>query len=127
MNRPGLQQSIIIFALVALSLSACGAHAPDPEAAQKYHGEGMWYLTTVMTERDPEKAVEWFTKAIHADPGFVKSYNARGVAYVLLGEYEKASADFEDALLLDPSYDPALENLLHLNRGEYDQVLAVEF
>ncbi len=127
MNRTKILQSLVGLAIIGLILASCGAGKPDPEAAQKYHDQGVLNFMTAGGGRDPGKAVENFSKAIKADPSFVKSYNARGVAYVLLEDYDKARMDFEKALEIDPSYKMAQENLDHLDAGEYTLATAFEF
>lgn len=41
---------------------------------------------------------------------FVRAYNNRGVAYRKKGERERALADFEQAIRLDPRFDDAVTN-----------------
>ena len=99
----------------------------DPATPQQYYDRGMSDLGTGGGGRDLEGALENFTNAILADPTFVKAYNGRGVTNVLLEKYAEATVDFENALLLNPSYAPARENLQHLKAGEYDQAVTVEY
>lgn len=118
---------IVPIFVILLALSACSGLQPGPDTAQKYHDQGVLNLTAAGEKRDPEKAVEYFTQAIKAEPNFAKSYNARGVAYVLLGEYDQARSDFEQALEMIPANVPARENLDHLRAGEYDLVTKIEY
>ncbi len=124
----GLKSALQIIGLLILTLilTACGGLQPGPDTAQKYHDQGMLDLTTLGRGGKPAQAVEYFSQAIQAEPNFAKSYNARGVAYVLLGEYDKARADFKKTLEIEPTDVQARENLNHLDAGEYDQVTAVE-
>lgn len=49
------------------------------------------------------QALHAFDEVIARDPGFGPSYANRGIIYDRLGRYEKAVADYEKALKLDPS------------------------
>jgi Tfp pilus assembly protein PilF len=137
------QITVFFFLVFSLFISGCGSEkqldftptptlestptptvmAVAPTTAQQHHTQGVLALSV---RADPEKAVDDFTQAIQVDPDFVKSYNARGVAYVLLKQYDKARADFQKALEIDPNYNAAQENLKHLDAGEYDQATALE-
>jgi tetratricopeptide (TPR) repeat protein len=50
-------------------------------------------------------------RAIKLNPGFVLAYNNRGVTFRAKGDLERAIADFEQALRVDPRMDSAAENL----------------
>ena len=54
--------------------------------------------------KEYEKALEAYAKALELDPEYVYAYNGRGNAYKALGEYEKAVSDYDRALELDPEY-----------------------
>jgi tetratricopeptide (TPR) repeat protein len=127
MDRLKLALLIVCLGLMTLVISACGGLQPGPDMAQKYHEQGLLALNATGDGHDPEKAVEYFSQAIQSEPNFAKSYNARGVAYVLLGEYDKARADFEKTLEIDPTNVQAQENLKHLAAGEYDLVTEIQF
>lgn len=49
-----------------------------------------------------EEAVEYFTKAVTADPAYVDGYNQRGLTYFGLQKLDEAKADFEKVIELDP-------------------------
>jgi len=72
-----------------------------------------------------DRALDHFTKAISTYPG-PDDYDCRGVIWGAKGEYDKALADFDAALRLDPRLATA-----HVNRGvtwtlkgAYDKALA---
>jgi Flp pilus assembly protein TadD len=120
MNLSKYQRQIIGLALIALILSACGT-------PPQYYDLGMADLTTKGGGRDLKGAVESFKKAIQEDPTNIKAYNALGVTYVLLEEYDNARINFQNALLLNPDYIQARENLKHLNAGEYNLATEIEY
>ena len=57
------------------------------------------------------RAIEYFTHAIEANSQYVEAYVNRGCAYELSGDVAKARADFENALTINNTYQPALEGL----------------
>jgi len=61
--------------------------------------------------KDPEKAKDYFSRAIEADPQYAEAYFARGVCYEDLKNFDDAIADYKLAVQYRPNYDPAIENL----------------
>lgn len=57
------------------------------------------------------KAVEYFTAAINADPKYTEAYYGRGVTYQTMGDNKKAAADFQACLSINPDYQPAITAL----------------
>lgn len=75
------------------------------ESATDYFERGTLYLTVAEQEQIFDayaSAVEDFSQAIKADPKLMAAYNNRAMAYVRMGEEEKALSDFEAASKLDP-------------------------
>ncbi len=56
------------------------------------------------SDQSPEAAIRWMTKAIAVDPSYSFVYDMRGNAYWMLGQTEKACADFKKAKELDSNY-----------------------
>ena len=73
--------------LVAVLLTSCGSKAATAtdkiELGQKY-----------LTELNYTEAIASFTEAIKLDPNNIQAYMGRAEAYVALGEYDKALADY---------------------------------
>jgi len=59
---------------------------------------------------NPQKAVDYWGRAIRSKQHPVESYNNRGLAYHELKQYEKAIADFSQAIKLDPAHVAAYNN-----------------
>lgn len=53
------------------------------------------------------EAIDAFSKTIRIDVNFKEAYFNRGLAYLELREFEKAIVNAEDALRIDPYYEPA--------------------
>lgn len=83
----------------------------NPASSDAWHNLGYMEL---FRYRDYERAVEYFTKAIEADENNVAALTNRGCAYELSDNASAARADFNAALAIDPSYQPALDGLKRL-------------
>ncbi|MCJ7633705.1 tetratricopeptide repeat protein [Candidatus Bathyarchaeota archaeon] len=59
-------------------------------------------------------------------PGIPIAYLNRGVAYISIGELEKALFDFDHALAIEPMYKLAYNNRgsLYFKKGEYEKAIA---
>jgi tetratricopeptide (TPR) repeat protein len=71
----------------------------DPTLAQAYYYLGL--LHSKMNQFS--EAIEFFSHAIHYFPQFVKAYEARGDAYLEMGEKQKSKADYQQAAKIEAS------------------------
>lgn len=62
-------------------------------------------------EKDYQKAIPLFSKALASESHYVEAYYNRGVCYENLGDKEKAKADYMEALNVYPNYDLAKKAL----------------
>ena len=67
-------------------------------------------------KKDLNKAINYFTKAINAEPKYAEAYFARGVCYQELKDKDNAYADYNMCLQLKPNYVPAIESLNSLGK-----------
>jgi Flp pilus assembly protein TadD len=97
--------------LALLSLSLCTPllayeKNEDPNAAARRAVNPLGNTALADVERinrtNNTLAVEHFTKLIAKDPKDALSYARRGKAYAGLRDYEKAQADYDKAIELDP-------------------------
>ena len=65
-------------------------------------------------KKDNKKALEYFTKAIAANPSYPEAYFARGYTYSKLKDKSNAKADYNVCLKLVPNYGPAIQGLNEL-------------
>lgn len=63
-------------------------------------------------KREHAKAIEAYTEAIKADATNARAYDARGDAYLKLGKFKEAIADFDKFLEANPKFEPE-----HWRRG----------
>ena len=77
----------VVLFLAVMLLTACSSKATN--AADKIE-LGQKYLT----ELNYTEAIASFTEAIKLDPNNIQAYMGRAEAYVALGEYDKALADY---------------------------------
>lgn len=61
--------------------------------------------------KNPKKAIEYFTNAINSNPKYTQAYFARGVCYQELKDNDNARADYSMCLQLIPNYEPAIDGL----------------
>jgi tetratricopeptide (TPR) repeat protein len=69
----------------------------------------------LLSEGQPEAALQEFGRALALDPGDARNLNNRGVALQALWQTEAARQDFERALEIDPNLTEARENLARLS------------
>ncbi|MEO8369393.1 MAG: tetratricopeptide repeat protein, partial [Candidatus Solibacter sp.] len=107
--RPKLQLARALPAAKGLELlSKARLQAPnEPEIATEIG-------KILMSEGQPDGALEEFGRALALSPTDARKMNNRGVALQALGQTEAARADFQRALRTDPSLAEAKENLAKL-------------
>jgi tetratricopeptide (TPR) repeat protein len=78
-------------------------------------------------QRDYERAIEDYTRAVELDSTLLPAYNNRGIAYTAILEYEEAAADFDRVIELDPNYVRGYHNrsVLYGIEGNYDAAIAL--
>jgi len=107
--RPKLQLARALPAAKALELLAkARLDAPYEPAIAAETGK------ILLSEGQPEGALEEFGRALALAPMDARNMNNRGVALLALGQTEAARADFERALRAQPSLAEARENLARL-------------
>jgi len=71
-------------------------------------------LTLVYTARQRSQtwhdSISLWTDVIRSNPHIPEAYNNRGAVYAGLGQYDRALADYERALAIDPDFSRALNN-----------------
>ncbi len=65
---------------------------------------------------NPQKAVEFFSKAINFNPKYAEAYFARGACYQALDDKNNAMADYKMSLQLIPNYEPAVDGINSLSK-----------
>jgi len=66
--------------------------------------------------KDPKKAIEFFSKAIYSDSKYAEAYFARGICYQELKNTSMAMTDYKMCLKLKPNYEPAIFSLNSLGQ-----------
>jgi tetratricopeptide (TPR) repeat protein len=107
--RPRIQLSRALPAAAALEVLAQARNlAPYDPAVAAETGK------TLLSEGQPDAALQEFGRALALDPRNALNLNNRGVALEALGQTEAARADFERALQIDPGLMEARQNLQKL-------------
>ena len=75
----------------------------------------------LIAEDEPDAAIEKLNQVIELKPDFAEAWNHRGNAYAALGEEDRALADYERALSLNPYEFGTLESIgeIWLGRSNY--------
>lgn len=79
------------------------------ESAEKI-AQSISYFNQAYNEKDLDKQIELYTKAIELNPNYAEAYNNRGVAYYDKGEFNKAIEDYNKAIELNPNDAEAYNN-----------------
>ncbi|MBC7694125.1 MAG: tetratricopeptide repeat protein [Burkholderiales bacterium] len=66
--------------------------------------------------KNPQKAIDYFTSAINVNPKYAEAYFARGACYQELKDKPNALADYNMCLQLKPNYEPAVDGLNSLGK-----------
>jgi len=86
----------------------------DPNHADSFYNLGYIFTTTV---KDYREALNYYAQSIKADPERnYKAYFGRGYAYEMLGDVQKAEADYRKTLALLPIHKPAKDGLDRLKQ-----------
>ena len=98
---------------------------PQIRAELKGNPDSHYLLGQYLQQRgEHREAIEEFTKTIKIDPMYAKAYNAMGISYDNLGEFDRATKCYEVALDLSPTgehYNNLGYNLVL--KGEYDEAV----
>ena len=100
------------------------------KASQGLTAVGWYVKATDLWKRgkptDPQKVVEYSSESIRLDPNYARAYNARGVAYKVLKQLDRAIADFDKAISLDPNDAKAYNNRgnAYTNLEQFDRAMA---
>lgn len=88
----------------AALLCGCSKEAPkDLRQAKSRYEAGANYIN----QRQYDRAIEEFERAVEFDPDYAEAYCDRGIARYMKGEHEEAFKDFELALDKDPTLGKA--------------------
>ena len=76
-------------------------------------------------DKNYQKAIKHFTKAIELRPDYAEIYNNRGVAYERKGEIDRAIVDYNTVIELRPDHAEAYNNrgLVYSDKDEHDRAI----
>ncbi len=89
------------------------------------HKRGDEATNSKTKQKEYEKSIGHYTKAIELNPNYVEAYNNRGVAYTDKGEYDRALNDCNTAIQLNPHSAATYLNRgnAYQNKGDYDRAI----
>jgi tetratricopeptide (TPR) repeat protein len=67
-------------------------------------------------KKNINEAIDYFSKAIAANPQYTEAYFARGASFELMKDVDNAKADYNMCLQITPNYEPAIEGLNNLSK-----------
>ncbi len=73
-----------------------------------------------------QQSVVVCTRGLDVNPQFASLYNTRGGDYYMLGDLNRALADFNQAILVNPAFSPAYYSraLVYIQRKKFDEAKA---
>jgi serine/threonine protein kinase len=99
------------------------APAPTIMTAQEYFNAANSMLVNGKYT-NPQQAIAYLNEAIRIKPDYAGAYNNRGIAFINIGEYEKAIKDFNEAIRWSPHNATPYKNLaiVYYRTGFYQKV-----
>ncbi len=94
----------------------------EPSVPRAYYGLGL-----VFSEAgQPDRAIDYYTKALALDPSFCEVYGNRGLAFEKTGQVQQALDDYNRAIALNPLYSDAYNNrgFIAARMNQFDKALA---
>lgn len=94
------------------------------ENASREAQANRWF-TQALSEKDPSKAIELYTKVIELKPDFEAAFYNRGMFRAEMKDFTGAMEDYNEAIKLDPNDSDAYNNRadLWLEMGETEKAL----
>lgn len=114
-------RTILIVVCLLLALRGCEFLADNG-----FSTSGADIFNQALKEKDQDKRIELYTKAINKNPDLFEAYMNRGIEYLKKGANQKAKDDASIAIRLEPD-DPrpyALRAAGHVNLKEFRQALS---
>lgn len=111
--------AILLFCPVSVFAETKEIGAED--MAKEWFEKGLKYDI----DKDYDKAIEAFSKAIALKPDYAYAYTNRGLAYHNKGQYDRAIEDYNKAIALDPNDAEAYNNRGVAYAGKRDMERAI--
>lgn len=85
----------------------------DPNFKYAHFNLGVIHLVNLKVY---DQALKHFDTAILVDSQYKEAYYGRGTTFQAMGDIKRAAADYQQALTIDPNYEPALIALKNLSK-----------
>ncbi len=85
--------------------------AQNPKAAEPR----LKLANFLYDQKQYDKAIEWYQKALELDPGNVNARTDLGTAYFYLGRPQDALSEYRKSLETNPRHEPTLFNMIIVN------------
>lgn len=99
------------------------------EAARKYEEKtsANALLVQAFHEKNLDKKIDYYKKAIGLNKNFVEAYFNRGMAYLKKGDIEKAITDFKTVISINPNFSDAYDGLERAYSAKNDLVNSMKY
>lgn len=108
-----------IRAIVKHNLSKVGVFRTEQGGGENF-AECIAQARKFLEKRQVDEAMPFLRRAINLDPEKPETFNLLGAADEMSGNVNAARRMYRVALSLDPSYEPANENLIRVSQWKYD-------
>ncbi len=89
-------------------------------------GERFTEAVSFMEKREWEKAIDSFQESLSKNKNHVQSYGNLGICYAQIGKKAEAIRAIEEAIRLDPTYEPAITNRIIIESLEEGERLGLD-
>ncbi len=103
--------------------SAATVKMLEDQAAQnpKDPAQRLALANFLYDQKQYDKAIEWYQRALELDPGNVNARTDLGTAYFYTGRPQDALREYRKSLASDPKHEPTLFNIIMVNlEGTHD-------
>jgi tetratricopeptide (TPR) repeat protein len=90
---------------------------PPATASEPDYEQARVLFDQANREPDPQRAIDLYQQSITIDGRYPEPHNNMGLRYIQVNRRDMARTCFEKALVVDPAYQPAKDNLTRLNYG----------
>lgn len=118
-----MKKTLTVLLLAGILILSAGCGGKDNAAKRDEYNDKAW---EALMQKDLKTAMEYYDKAVKADPNHFRAYVGRAEVHMNNQDYEKAIEQTTKAIELDPSYGAAynFRALAHRSTGDFEKAEA---